>query len=168
MQDDRAVPRHVVEAFLEAFQAERVAVVAVVGVGGDEEAEARFETAGAVGKSGGDVVAAVLAVRDELTEEDPLCGEVEYEQPRLRRGDRVVDHGQEVAPLHEPLVFRLLRGVHREAQHVRREPRRLLEQRREVLGSTSIARGDEKQHESNGRGDSLHMVELRLRTMLAK
>ena len=55
MQHDHAVPGHVVDARFQTAQAKRVAVAAVVGVGGDEEAEAGGETSGLVGEERSDI-----------------------------------------------------------------------------------------------------------------
>ena len=58
---------------------------------------------GLLEKKFGDVAAARFAVRDQLAEEELVRGEVEDEQPRLRRRQRVIDDRQQVALRDSPL-----------------------------------------------------------------
>ena len=101
VHDDGPVEGHVVDAFLETFEPQGVAVAADVGAAGDEEAEGGGQAAGLVGEEAGAVAAAVLAVGDELPEEEFLRLEVEDEEAGLGGGDGVVDDGQELAARNE-------------------------------------------------------------------
>ena len=83
-----------VEARFQAVEAERVAVMADVGVGRAEQADARFAAFRHIRKARGHVVAAVAAMRHELVEEHLPRVQVEYPEARGRGRQRVIDQGE--------------------------------------------------------------------------
>ena len=96
VQHDRALAGVVVEAGLESVQAQRRAVLAQVALAGAEDSQARHAAPVAVGEPLGGVLAAAAAVRHALGVAHAARRDVEDEEPRLGRGARVVDHGQDV------------------------------------------------------------------------
>ncbi len=101
---------------IQSLELERVAVAALVGVAGQEQAEARGPAVVDVREVGGVLVAAAGAVGHQLVEQHlPAC-EVEHPEPRLGRGEGVVDDRQPVVPC------RRCRG--RERRRPRRAPSR--------------------------------------------
>src|SRR6185503_14545175 len=124
-------------AFFEAAQTERIAVTADVSIFRDEQPEARGLAAGTIGEKARAVVAAVLAVRNELAEEQLARDEIEDEETRLRRRERVVDDRDHVAALQQPTLVCRLCGVEGEAEDFGAQTWRLPEQRgREGVGGT--------------------------------
>ena len=111
---DRAVARVVVEPRLEAVEVEGDPVLAVVGVRRAEDAQARHAAAELVGEALGHVLSAAAAVRDALGELHAPRRNVDDEEARLRRGPRVVDHGED---------FRAAHGSGRHGVAPGREPR---------------------------------------------
>src|SRR5207244_945697 len=131
VHDDGAIPRHVIHPLLQSAQAEGIAVAAAVRVGGDEETERGRLTAGLVGEEAGQVAAAALAMSAELAVEQLARDEVEDEQPRLRRRQRVVDDRQQIAAPDQSLRRGAAGGVEGEFENVGAQPGRLLHQRGE-------------------------------------
>ena len=111
VDDDRALPGEVVEAGLDAIEAERQTVLAVVGLGGDQGADARLVAVRGVREQPGEVPAGALAVGDQLVEEDPPRSRgraprgaarstaASNRSPSGRPGSRPVPRGSRSAPL---------------------------------------------------------------------
>src|SRR6202035_5147960 len=91
VHDDGAALGTVVDALVETLQAQRVAVLALVGAGGEEEAEAGLPAAVDVREAGGIPVAAAGSMRHQLMEEHPAAGEVEHPEARGGRGEGIID-----------------------------------------------------------------------------
>ncbi len=94
MHDDGAGAGVVVHAWFEAVHAQRVAVAADIGVVGFEQAEAGLVAPVPIGKRGGEILAAVAAVRHVFAVKQAHLRQVEDPQPSLGGRARVIDHRQ--------------------------------------------------------------------------
>src|SRR5207247_2632598 len=99
---------------------------------------------------------AVLAVRAELAEEQLARAEIENEEARLGRWQRIVDDRQQILLGDQSLIRRAALCVERELQHFGAEAGRLLEQHLDQRSGLSRMGGYDGSDEKNDTDELLH------------